>query len=199
MDIVNISEEDIIEQLDINLQNIMYEVRRELKTDDANISDKYEELRNIINRTAKIEWEESNSENTPTKGACIRRKGKVGYYSIKNIRFHLLDFIQAIFDLLSAVKFPFVASTIFLVKIIQIVGVELEENEAAVCIALYEETRQRTVTDLNLTKVIGERLKEEGNYEISISEIYDEIDKLLELGIIEIEQGKYEITQKIYI
>lgn len=198
MDVVNISEEDIIEQLDINLQNIMYEVRRELKTDDANISDKYEELRNIINRTAKIEWEESNSENTPTKGACIRRKGKVGYYSIKNIRFHLLDFIQAIFDLLSAVKFPFVASTIFLVKIIQIVGVELEENEAAVCIALYEETRQRTVTDLNLTKVIGERLKE-GDYEISISEIYDEIDKLLELGIIEIEQGKYEITQKIYI
>lgn len=199
MNIVNISEEDIIERLDINLQNIMYEVRRELKTDDANISDKYEELRKIINRTAQIEWEESNSENMPTKGACIRRKGKVGYYSIKNIRFHLLDFIEAIVSLLSVDKFPFVTSTIFLVKIIQMLGVELEENEAAVCIALYEETRQQIVTDSNLIKVISERLEEAGDYEISISEIYDEIDRLLELGIIEIKQGKYEITQKIYI
>lgn len=155
----------------------------------------------IFNQTVELEREEIESSSNRTRGVHIKMDHSGRLWSVRNIRFGLADCLDGIFNIACTVgkkEYLIFASAIFLYKFIKRMGIDLKERQTVIIVTLYQESKHNAVTDENLEEVMGQGLRQSGYRFMDIDEIYSELKKLKNLGIIEIQEGKYQIAQKIY-
>lgn len=191
---------EAVELLGIKEEKILCEVQRELEFLDINISVTCEQVKSILNNSMEVKVEEVEQPKEQTRRVYIRKGGVGKFYSVKNIKFYLVDFLEAIYSLLECEKDNRnIMSVFFLMKVLKQCEVELDDLQAIICIILYEETKQIVITDDNLTTIVNYRLNAEGYTEIGHKKIYDVIEELVDLGIVEITAGRYNVVQKLYV
>lgn len=74
----------------------------------------------------------------------------------------------------------------------------LNEEEAAVCVALYSVTKQHAVTDENLVNLILQKLNAMEYGDLEDKQIYSIIKRLTDLEIVTIDNGKFILSQYVY-
>lgn len=188
------------ELLEFKEEKILYELQHELEILDINISVTGKQVKSIFNNSLEVQTEEVELRKEQTRRVYIRKGTSGKFYSVKNIKFYLVDFLEAIYSLLECDKDNrSIVCVFFLMKILKQMEVELDDLQTMICIILYEETKQIVITDDNLTTIVNYRLNTEGYTEICHKEIYDAIEELADLGIVEITAGRYAVAQKLYI
>lgn len=193
-----VKRKDTLDLIDFNTEEFLYEVQEKLDIWDIYILDNTEQMKEIINNSIEVDWEELESQKDQTRGIYVKKDGSGKFISIKNIRFCLFDFLAGIFNLITQNEYWVVAGVFFLCDIIRQMGVNLEESQAAICVALYIKTKQCVVTDENLIKAITDGLSRSNYCELYEDDIYKDLKELMKLGIIKIEEEKYILTQKVY-
>ena len=194
-----VKRKDTTELLNFNIEQFLYEVWGELDIYDACVSDNHGQIKGFLNDVIEIGQVEQKPKADSTRGVYIKGNGSGKFYFIRNIRFCLLDCIEGILSLITIEKkYIVIACAIFLAKFMKGIGLALEEEQTAVIVALYLEAKHRVVTDENLEEVIAHGLENRGYQEMDTNKIREEIEHLVDWGIIEIEDGKYTIAHKIY-
>ncbi len=192
---------DTAELVDFNTKKYLYEVQKKLDIYDIQISVYSDQMENIFNDVVEVSLEEQEPGEDRTKGIIIKSDGSGKFYSIKNIRFDIVDFIVEIFSLVDGIEKReslWFAVGIFLLKLMKKLGIELRKRQTDIIIVLYLETKNCIVTDENLEKIIVKGFERLGYRQIDAEEIYEDIRKLVKLGIIDIAEGKYIVAEKIY-
>lgn len=187
------------ELLEFKSIRFTHEVQEILKIYNITVQIDSKQMEKLFNDIIDVEQEVVKKELDTTRGKILVRMDGTGEYrSIKNIRLHLFDLLDFCFNLIQTEKWakPIVAA-IFLKKFLEQLAVNMEEEQIAVCISLYKATKQYTVTDDNITEHIAQELKDSDYCELSIKEIYKALSELIKMGIINIDEGKYEVTEEI--
>lgn len=193
-----VKRKDTVELIAFNTEEFMYEVQEKLDIWDIPISCSIEQMKEIINNLIEVDLEELEAGKDQTRNIYVRKDGSGKFSSIRNIRFCLFDFIGEIFTLITQEEYRIIAGVFFLYKMMKQIEVDLEESQAAICVALYIGAKQFAVTDENLIKVITDVLSESSFCELCEDDISEGIKQLVKLGIVKIEEGRYMITQKVY-
>lgn len=189
---------DAVDLIAFDTENFLCEVHEKLDVWDIQVLSNSEQIKEIINNSIEVDLEELESEKDQTRCIYVCKDGSGKFYSIRNIRFCLLDFIEGIFSLITQKEYWVIAGTFFLCKMMKRMEVDLEETQAAICVALYIQAKQCVVTDENLIKVITAGLSESSYCELYEDDICKDLKELMKLGIIKIEEGKYTLAQKVY-
>ena len=189
---------DAVDLIAFNTENFLHKVQEKLDVLDIQVLSSSEQMKEIINNSVEVDLEELELGKDQTRSIYVCKDGSGKFYAIRNIRFCLLDFIEGIFTLITQKEYRVMAGVFFLCKMMKQIEVDLEDSQAAICIALYIETKQCVVTDENLIKAITDGLSRSSYYELSENDIYKDLKELMRLGIIKIEEGKYTLTQKVY-
>lgn len=192
--------QDTAERLEFNATKCLYEVQKELNIYGIRLPDCSDEIESVFNNAVEVVLTECRSGEERTKSVHIRRDGTGKFNSINNIRFCLRESIEEIFHVVSQVDNKalfYLTSAQFLFRMMDKIGIELDKKQTALIVALYQETKHCKVTDENLEEVISRWLTQEGYRRMSREEIYEEIARLTEWGIIEILDGNYIVTEKI--
>lgn len=189
-----------VELLEIESDKCAYEVQEKLDIYNIPIQVTNREIEKLFNDVLEVELEEASEETEVTRGGIyVRRDGAGKYYSVKNICFHLTDLLELVFSLAQADKKrdKFFVALIFLIKLMKQLEADMNEEESAVCVALYRVTKRYAVTDDNIIKCITEELMENGYIELSEKTVGNVISELMEFGIVSVEEGRYEVTQML--
>lgn len=192
---------DTAEWIDFSITEFLYDVQAGWNLYDMNALDCYSQTEEILNQSVELELKEEEPEKSRTRGVGVRRDGSGKYYSLENIRFCLLDCIDGIFNLIGAIgkkEYAFIALIIFLFKFMRGIGIDLSEQQTAILVALYQESRHQAVTDNNLETVMMQGLKKGGYDIVEMDTVYHELELLEDYGIIEVYEGKYKVAEKIY-
>lgn len=195
-----VKRKDSSELLNFNIENYLYEVKRELKACGTEISIGGKQMKKIFNQSVEMEIEKQRDDGIYTKGIWKKKDGTGKYITYKNLRFLWLDFIQMIIGITEngeKIHRIFIVST-FLLHMIKQLGIKLGEKQVAICSMLYIEMKSKAITDENIKAVLAHGLEENGYGQMSREDIYNELNELIKLGIISMKNGKYIITQKIY-
>lgn len=188
------------ELLEFKPARFTYEVQEKLNIYDIPVRLDSKQIEKLFNDVVEVELEETEKETDATKGkVSVRRNGKGKYYSIKNIHLDLIGLIEFGFNLVAADKrTKLIVAAIFLKKIPGQLGVDMEEEQVAACVALYKAAKRFVVTDDNVMEHIARELKESGYCELSRKEIDKALSELIQMGIVTVEEGRYEVTEEIY-
>lgn len=193
-----VKRKDAVDLIPFNIDEFLYEVQEKLDVWDIQILSSIEQMKEIINNSIEVDLEELESKKDQTRSIHVKGDGSGKFYSIRNLRFCLIDFIEGIFTLIIQGEYWVIAGVFFLCKMMKQMEVDLEESQAAICVALYIETKQCIVTDENLIKAITDGLSGSSYCELYEGDICKDLKKLMKLGIIKIEEGRYTVTQKVY-
>lgn len=188
------------ELLEFKPARFTYEVQEKLNIYDIPVRLDSKQIEKLFNDVVEVELEETEKETDATRGkVSVRRNGKGKYYSIKNIHLDLIGLIEFGFNLMAADKrIMLIVAAIFLKKILGQLGVDMEEEQVAACVALYKAAKRVVVTDDNIMEHIARELKESGYCELSRKEIDKALSELIQMGIVTVEEGRYEVTEEIY-
>ena len=189
-----------VELLELKANRLAYDVQERLDFYDISLQVDIEQMETILNDVIKVELEEVKEVPEATKGKVTIWKGKFGkYYSVKNIYFRLSDFLDYGFSLTQAneISSMLIVSAILLWKLVERLGFDLKEEQTAVCVALYRLTKRYAITDDNITEHVDLELQESGYGELDRRAIGKALSGLMEVGILSIEEGRYEVAQKI--
>ena len=188
------------ELLEFKSARFTYEVQEKLNIYDIPVRLDSKQIEKLFNDVVEVELEETEKETDATRGkVSIRRNGKGKYYSIKNIHLDLIGLIEFGFNLTAADKRTMlIVAAIFLKKILGQLGVDMEEEQVAACVALYKAAKRFVVTDDNVMEHITGELKESSYCKLSRKEIDKALSELIQMGIVTVEEGRYEVTEEIY-
>lgn len=182
----------------LNIDKLLYEVRKELNISDIQITINDEQIESLINDSVDVDVEELGSKEISKRGIRVIKDGTGKFYSITNINLHLVDFVEGAFSLITAdEKYTVFAIAFFVLKFFSQICVDLNEEQIAIIIVLYQETKHCMVTDENVEDIIFNGLKEGGYDELRKEEIKEQVRSLVKLKIIEIKEGSYFMVQKI--
>lgn len=184
--------------LKIKVNRYAYEVQEKLGNYNISVQVSSEQVEKLLNDVIDVEIEEVEKEEV-TRGSISVRKGGAGkYYSVKNIHLRLSDFLELVFNLYQGdIKSKLIISFIFLFRLMVQLGVDLEEEQTMVCVALYNITKRYTVTDDDVIKYIVGELRESYYIELDKNKIGNILSELIKMGLVSVEEGRYELTQKI--
>lgn len=188
-----------VELLEIKVNRYAYEVQEKLDIYNISIQVSSRQVETLLNDVIEVELKEAKNETEVTRGSIHIRKGRTGkYYSVKNLHLHLTDFLELGFNMVQGdIKNKLIASSIFLIKLMEQLGINMEEEETAVCVALYRATKRYAITDDNIVKCITGELRESDYIELNEKKIGNILSDLIEMGVISVEEGRYEVTQEI--
>lgn len=191
--------EKAIDLLDFNVNKLMFDMEDALSVYDINVQGKEEVIKNIFNNTVEVSLELVDSDQESSRSITVKRNGKGQYRSIKNIRFSLVDFIDAAMGLFDGSKYRYVSIAAFIWKVFKQINVSLDREQVYVSIILYNATKKCIVTDENIIELINTGTMEDGRREMQEDEIWEILEELYEYGIIDIDEGKYAVMEKIVI
>lgn len=188
------------ELLEFKSAGFTYEVQKKLDIYDIPIRIDSIQMEKLFNDVVEVEMGEVEKNTDTTKGRIsIRRDGKGKYYSVKNIHLDLFDLMEFGFNLITTDKRAMlIVAAIFLKKLLGQLGMDMEEEQAATCVALYKAAKRFAVTDDNIMEHITKELEESDYCELSTKEIDRSLSELIRTGIVTIEEGRYEVTEEIY-
>lgn len=187
-----------VEVLEIRTDHYIYAVQEEL--DDYNISVQidHSQIESLFNFVLEVEMEESTEEEVTRGQVYVRKDRKGKYYSIKNIQLHLSDFLDFGFSISQGgTKSKFIVCIIFLIKLLEQLGAELEEDETAICVCLYNASKCYALTDDNIIKCIADELRKSDYLELNDRKIEGTILNLIDMRIVSVEEGRYQVTQTL--
>lgn len=190
---------DSVELLEIKADRYVDEVQDELDIYNISVQISSEQMEKLLNDVIAVELEEVKEEAEATRGSIhIRRDGSGKYYSVKNIKLSLTDFLDMGWDLVTGeTRFKLFTCTVFLLKLMKRLGADLEEEQAAVCVALYRVGKHYAITDDNLIGFIDSELQDNDYMELGERKIRRIVSGLVEMGIVSLENGRYEVTQQL--
>lgn len=190
-----------VEILDIKPKRYVYEVQAGLDIYGISFEMSSGQAKELLNEVIKVEGKEAEQETEVTRGRVSVKKGGDGkYYSVKNIHFHLSDFLELGYSLIQENSYGrLIVGTILLVKLLEQLGVDLEKEQVAVCVALNRAAKHCVITDDNMIKCITNELYEDDAFALKEQEIKNILWELTEMGIVSVEEGRYEVTQELII
>lgn len=187
-----------VELLDFQSNKYLYEVQEQLEDYDISVQINVEQIESFVNDTVDVDLKQVEDVEITRGFVRIKRDGKGRYYNIKNIRFHLVDFIDGIFNLGIESDYKVIVGILFLTKMMGYLGVDLPEEYIAVCLALYNASKCYCITDENVIEIITRELEKSNYGEIKEEEVDEIISGLIDLDIVIIDNGRFRVAQKIY-
>lgn len=186
-----------VELLEIKANRYAFEVQEKLDIYNISVEVNNGQMETLLNDVIEVELEEVKKETEITRGdILIRKDGSGKYYSIKNISLHLTDFLELSFNMAQGrIKDKLIVGAIFLIKLMEQFGVNLEEEQTAVCVAIYKVKKRYVITDDNVIEYITRELRESDYMELNEKRIWNILSELIEMGIVSVEDGRYEVTQ----
>lgn len=186
---------DIGEILDLKASRFLYEVEDKLDFYEIPIEINENQLERLFHDTLKTEDEEIEAPEITRGFAFIRKDATGKYYALKNIKFHLVDFLEAVLALIQAEqRYRLIFAGIFLFKIMQHLGTDLSEEHIAILVVLYQMTKFYEVTDENVMNIIVQGLEENDYCELLEKSIKKKLSELMEMELVSIVDGRYEVT-----
>lgn len=196
---------DSTEVLDFNSGKYLNEIQKKLSIYRIPLYADSEQIERLFRSTVKVSMIEVNDEQNITKGSVYVQKGKRGtYWSIKNVRFHVISFLAEVLSLAQSI--PNIASkgelfilAVSLAKLIKQFGVDIGEEEMTVCVALYQACQRYVITDENVIQRINDKLEECDYERLNEKKVYGHLSNLVELGIVAVQDGKYQVVETLII
>lgn len=175
-----------------------HEVKEELDIYDLSVPIDSGWLKKLFHDTLEPEVEEVEEAEVTKGWTYLKPNGKGGYLSLKNLEFHLVDFVESVFNLLQTnTACGAIAGVIFLYRLFKYLEVELDEEQTAVCVVLYQMTKRCVITDENVIKCVAQGLRESDYDMLNEKAIENAISELIKIGLVCIEDGRYEVTETI--
>lgn len=191
---------DMMEVLELKPNWFWNGVKDELDDYQFSIEISVDRIESIIRDTLKAEEMETEKPETTRGVAFVRKGGNGRYYALKNIRFHCMNFLEAVMALIQTEpKYQMICGGIFLYHIIQYLGVDMSEEQTAVLMALYQMAKYYEVTDENIMDGLLRKLEERDYCELSEKEIRKRLSELIEMEAISIENGRYNVSEMLII
>ena len=91
-----------------------------------------------------------------------------------------------------------IVGAIFLLRIMQKIGYALSEEQTMSYVVLYQLSKRYVITDENILQYVNRELKE-NNYYMPQDKINKAFSELIEIGLVVIENGRYEVTEKLVV
>lgn len=187
---------EAVEVLELKVNKFIYEIKEKLDIYNLDIQISNVQMETLLHDVLEVEMEETEAPEVTKGYVHIKKDGKGKYYALKNLYFFLVDFLEGVFNLTQTdKKYWIVVGAIFLYRIMQQFGVDMSEEQTAICVALYQAAKRYVVTDENVMKYIVEGLRESDYCELGEKKIGRELSELIEMGLVSIEDGRYEITE----
>lgn len=191
---------EAIDFLELKPNLFWYEVKEGLDIYNLSIQTSRSQLEALFHDTLVPDVEDVEAPEATKGHVRLKPNGKGGYCSMKNLYFHLVDFLEGVFSLAQTNAIcRVIAGTIFLCRLVQYLEIELDEEQTAVCVALYQVTKRYVITDENVISCVAQGLQKSDYGELKEKEIEDAISELIEIGLVCIEDGRYEVTETIWI
>lgn len=186
------------EVLELSAYRFLNEIKEKLDIYDLSIQINNSQIETLFHDVLELEMEEVEAPEITRGCVYIKKNGTGKYYTMKNLYFHLMDFIEGVFNLAQTdSQIRIILGTIFLFRIMTQLGVDLSEEQATLCIVLYQMTKRCIITDDNIMKYIKQGLQEGDYCELGEEKIEKELSKLVEMGLVSIEDGRYEVTETL--
>lgn len=190
---------DAIEILTLNTDELLYEIKEKLDVYDLSLSISNTWFEALLCDVLKVEEEEVENPEVTRGCVYVRREGTGRYVSIKNCKFFLIDLLEGAFNLAQAKgKGRIIVGAIFLLRIMQKIGYALSEEQTMSYVVLYQLSKKYVITDENILQYVNRELKE-NNYYMPQDKINKAFSELIEIGLVVIENGRYEVTEKLVV
>lgn len=189
-----------IELLELKVNRYVHDVQEKLDICNISVHIDSKQIETLFNDTIEVDLEEIEAPETTRGSIHVKRDGSGKYYSIKNISFYITDFLELGLNLIQTeTKYKIVISAIFLLKLLKQLGVNLEDEQTVVYVALHQAAKHYVITEDNVTECVLDELGTSSYMNLSREDIKNILLKLLDMGIISVENGIYGVFQKLYI
>ncbi|MBP3489070.1 MAG: hypothetical protein J6K53_11805 [Roseburia sp.] len=115
----------------------------------------------------------------------------------KNIRFYPVTFIEGLYGVMGNNLKP-ISIMLFLLNLLKQMSVDLDKKQVLLYAIFVAETKKVRLTDENLMQCVNLYMKQYGYSEWEDEELYEAISRLLELEIIGVTNGIYEVNDRFY-
>lgn len=192
-----------VELLELKVNKYVHDVQESLDMFNVPVQISGEQMEKILNDILEVDIEHVKETEVSKGDVRIGRYGKGRYYSLKNIRLlYFMDLVSALFQMdkiQSDTKYMICIGVSLLLRLAEQLGIELTEEQTAICVALYQATKHCAVTEDNITQCIARELEEENYLGYTNEKIKKVLSELTNMGIVSVENGIYKLAEKVHI
>lgn len=200
------------EILDISVDQLIKETQKSCRIYGEVITQNRMEIQKCINDAVVITPEVSEdaksirntkiAKNIQTvrivkRAVMIKHDGTGRHIAAKNIRFYPVTFIEGLYGVMGNNLKP-ISVMLFLLNLLKQMSVDLDKKQVLLYAIFAAETKKVRMTDENLMQCVNSHRKQYGYSEWEEEELYEAVSRLLELEIIGVTNGVYEVNDRFY-
>lgn len=206
------------EILDISVEQLIKETRKSCRIYGGVITGNRTAIQKCINdavviapevsrdtksiRNTKIARDTKIAKNIQTvrivkRAVMIKHDGTGRHIAAKNIRFYPVTFIEGLYGVMGNNLKP-ISIMLFLLNLLKQMSVDLDKKQVLLYAIFVAETKKVRMTDENLMQCVNSYMKQYGYSEWEEEELYEVVSRLLELEIIGVTNGVYEVNDRFY-